>query len=161
MSTLRTRRARAAAAVVAAAGVSAGLLLAADGGPWGAPDPATVDLGAGAGRIVDGAWTATHIEAGAAVEVTDPGAVALHLDTASATLRGTAGCNLLLGSFTLTADGRASFTVPSARTARCPAPDTAREEALLAALAGTRSWLSVDGRLELRGPRVAVVLVRS
>ena len=145
------------AAVVFGIGLVLAALLAA--GRWDGPELSDLDLGAAGADAADGTWiVADLVRDGDRVDVAGGTAPVLVLDTAAAVVTGDAGCNPLLGSFTLRPSGEASFTVPSTRRRRCDATAEAREEAILAALEGVSTWQVDGGQLELSGDGSLLVL---
>jgi heat shock protein HslJ len=147
-----------------AAGVLALLLLGIGTGGCATtetPDPAELDLGAAGATEADGVWVAIEVRLGGEVVPLDGAGVVVELDTATARLDGSTGCNRLLGSFTLRPDGEARFTIPQRGLRDCPPPAQAREDAVLAALDGATRW-EVDGdRLLLTGPASQLELRRA
>jgi heat shock protein HslJ len=143
-----------AAAVVAALGAIVGW--------WTPPALAELDLGASGAEQADGLWRVEELAPGGTAVPLVPGTtVVLALDTTTATLRGDAGCNALLGSFTLSPHGAASVTVPSTQRRDCGDALREQERAVRAVLAGATSWQVEDGRLELTGLGGHLVLVPS
>jgi hypothetical protein len=67
------------------------------------------------------------------------------------------GCNTYLGSFTLTEDGRASFTVTGGSDLDC-GDLTAQEEAVLSALDGATDWAEIDGGFRFDGPATSLTV---
>lgn len=148
-------------ALLATVVVGVGLVLAAvlGSGRWAAPEVTDLDLGAAGADAADGTWVVAEIvRDDHRVDVAEGTAPVLALDTASAVVTGDAGCNPLLGSFTLRPSGEASFTVPSARQRRCDPAAQAQEEELLAALEGVSTWHVDDDRLVLSGAGSRLVL---
>lgn len=129
---------------------------------WGSPDGLDgLDLGAAGVEELDGSWLVDGLAPGGdRVAVVEGSDVVLDLDTATAVLDGSAGCNPLLGSFTLTPSGRASFTVPSARASSCgPALDR-QEQRVRRVLAGVQRWDLSGEKLVLSGPAGHLQLIR-
>lgn len=146
----------AALAIGAAVAVPIALLGA---GHWDGPALNRLELGAAGAPQAHGRWRAESLRAdGGTIEIPPDAPVLVDLDTVTATLTGDAGCSPLLGSFTLGADGAASFTVPSARRERCPTPIRSVEEAVHDALGATTSWRRAGQRLVLAGDGTELVL---
>lgn len=144
------------AAVLTLLAVVAALVVA--GNRWEGPALAELDLGAADADAASGTWSVEELVVdGDTVPLADDGVV-VDLDTIAAVVTADAGCNALLGSFTLRSSGGASFTVPSARFQPCDPVAGAQEDALLEALARTSTWDGRDGRLVLVGPGARVEL---
>lgn len=127
-------------------------------GRWDPPPLTALDLGAAGAPQVDGTWVARSVEVeGRTTDLGDQ-SVVLDLDTTIARLEGRTGCNPLLGSFTLTADGDASFTVPNRRPAACDPVVDAAEDDVVAALEGATTWAVAGGELVLSGPATRLEL---
>jgi heat shock protein HslJ len=67
------------------------------------------------------------------------------------------GCNTYLGSFTLTEDGVASFTVTGGSDVDC-GDLTGQEASVLAALAAVETWTALDGGFRLDGPGTSLTI---
>lgn len=145
-------------ALVVATGAAAPIALA-GAGTWDGPDLASLDLGAAGAEEAGGRWVAVSLERdGAAVPLDGADPVVLEIDTVVAALVGDTGCSLLLGSFTLTPDGGASFTVPSTRRGSCPPALAARDDAIRVALADATTWHVTADQLTLSGPATRLTL---
>lgn len=68
-----------------------------------------------------------------------------------------AGCNQHFGSFTLTEDGRASFTITGGSADSCGSPIDGAEANVLAALDDVTGWSEVDGGFRFDGPMSSIV----
>jgi heat shock protein HslJ len=139
-------------ALVVATAVASPIVLAGLG-VWDGPELSELDLGASGAGAANGRWRVTEVvDGGDAVPLADGSPIRLRIDTVRAELRGDAGCNPLLGSFTLRPDGAASFTVPDPDAVPCNPEVQRRDQAVRQVLAGTARW-AVDGdRLTLSGP---------
>ena len=80
------------------------------------------------------------------------------IDVVTAELRIEPVCNRYLGSFTLDADGTASFTITGGTDETCP--DPAVEEAILGAFDAVHQWTQIDGGLELSGSGSTMIRLR-
>ena len=80
----------------------------------------------------------------------------LDLDLHDAILSAQGPCHRLLGSFTVTEDGLATFTVPGTATSSCDADDLSVELGMVEDLEAVERW-EIDGAsLVLSGPDVAL-----
>lgn len=80
----------------------------------------------------------------------------IDLDLHDAILSAQGPCHRLLGSFTVTVDGLATFTLPGTATSSCDADDLATELAMVEDLEAVDSWEIDDGSLVLSGPDVTL-----
>jgi heat shock protein HslJ len=146
-------------ALLVAAAVAFPLVLAALG-VWDGPELSALDLGAAGAEAANGRWQVSELVDGTdAVPLPEGDPIRLRIDTVRAELRGDAGCNPLLGSFTLRREGPASFTLPEPDAVRCDPEAQRRERAVRHVLAGAARWAVDGGRLTVTGPAGHLTLV--
>ena len=109
--------------------------------------------------VVHGRYDVVEIT-GPAAPVRPDGVVSpvVELDVVTGELRIEPVCNRYLGSFTLDADGTASFTITGGTDEACP--DPAVEEAILGAFDAVRQWTQIDDGLELSGSGSTMIRLR-
>lgn len=90
-------------------------------------------------------------------ELVPAGQPTMAIDAEFGALEVELGCNVGLGSFTLTEQGEASFRITGG--SRRPCDELAEQEAtILAALDGADAWTSVDGGFRFDGPATSLTV---
>lgn len=140
-------------AVLAALASGCGADAGDDGGP-GRTGPTVADA------RFDGAFLVASVTVdGTDFELRDTAALQIDAEFGDLTVR--PGCNVYFGSFTLAADGRASFTVAGGSDQDCGGL-TDQEDAVLRALRAAESWAEVTGgfRFDGDGGRHSITILR-
>ena len=94
---------------------------------------------------LDGEWLVDRIVVDGADLTPESGAIVLRIDTPNSTLAGRTSCQQIFGSFTIDADGKATFTVPTPPGVDCSEAAQFEQDLLIAALEQSASWTGDAG----------------
>ena len=94
---------------------------------------------------LDGEWLVDRIVVDGADLTPESGAIVLRIDTPNSTLAGRTSCQQIFGSFTIDADGKATFTVPPPPGVDCSEAAQFEQDLLIAALERSASWTGDAG----------------
>ncbi len=93
----------------------------------------------GAGPL-DGEWLVDRIVVDGADITPESGAIVLRIDSPNSTLAGRTSCQQIFGSFTIDAEGKATFTVPNPPGVDCSEAAQFEQDLLIAALERSATW---------------------
>lgn len=94
---------------------------------------------------LDGEWTVSRIVLDGADLTPESGAIVLRIDSPNSTLAGRTSCRQIFGSFTITSDGRATFTVPTPPPVDCSEAAQFEQDLLIGALERSATWSGDTG----------------